>query len=167
VGQDEDSLAPVGRADVRCLADERLNPVASAFKVWLDKSEVSIPNESAHIFDEDPSRLALANDSEGVGPEVAGVVLSGLLAGDAPRLAGDAAHEEIHRSTPRPAVEGSEISPNRRRVKRSVFHPRNQLEDGRCFVFHETDGSSRRLRHSEADVESAGAGADAKHSEGT
>jgi hypothetical protein len=167
VGHDEEALPAVGRADVRCLDERRLNPVASAFKVGPDSSEVSIPNESAHVFDEDPGRLALSDDAEGVGPEVSGVFDSGSLAGDTPRLTRDAASDAIHRSTPRSAVEGSEISPKRRRVKASVFHPLSQDEGSRCFVFHPTDDASSWLRHSDAEVESAGSGAEAKHVEGT
>jgi hypothetical protein len=157
----------VRRADVRCLDEDRLNPVASAFKVGPDSSEVSIPNESAHVFDEDPGRLALSDDPERIGPEVPGIVCSASLASDAPRLTRDAASDAIHDSTPRLAVEGSEIRPNRCRVKASVFHPRSQLEASRGFVFHPTDGASRFARQMDAEIESSGSRAETKHVEGT
>ena len=125
-----------------------------------------VGEHSRHVLDEDPLRLALPNNAGCIGPKVAIVVRAEPLAGDGVRLTGDAAHEAIHRSTTQAAIEGSKISPNRRRIKPSLLQPRNQLEDCRRFVFHVVDCSSRRLRNSEAEIESAGSSADAEHSEG-
>ena len=125
-----------------------------------------VGEHSRHVLDEDPLRLALPNNAGCIGPKVALIIGPEPLAGDGVGLAGDAAHKAIHRSMPRSASEGSQIRPNRRRIKPSLFHPRNQLEDCRRFVFHVADRSSRWLRDSEADIESAASSADAEHSEG-
>ena len=125
-----------------------------------------VGEHSRHVLDEDPLRLALSNNAGCIGPKVALVVGPEPLASDGVGLAGDAAHEAIHRSTPRSASEGSQIRPNRRWIKPSLFHPRNQLDDCRCFVFHVTDSSSRWLRQPDAEIESCGSGADAEHPEG-
>lgn len=167
MGQDEEPFSAVRRADVRSLDEDRLNPVASAFKVGLDSSEVSMPNESAHVFDEDPGGVALSDDPEGVGPEMARVIFPRALSGDAPRLAGDAARYAIHDATPRSAVEGSYVRPHRRRIKASLFHPLRQDEDRRCFVFHATNRASLSNSESESEVQTTGSGAEGKHVEGT
>ena len=125
-----------------------------------------VGEHSRHVLEEDPLGFALPNNAGCIGPKVAVVVGPEALASDGVGLAGDAAHEAIHRSTPRMASEGSEIRPNRRRIKPSLFHPRDQLDDSRRFVFHVADCSSRWLRQSEAEIESAGSGADAEHLEG-
>ena len=73
-----------------------------------------VGEHSRHVLDEDPIRLALPNNAGCIGPKVAVIVGPEPLAGDGVGLAGNAAHDEIHRSTPRLASEGSEISPKRR-----------------------------------------------------
>ena len=49
-------------------------------------------------------------------------MLPELAAGEAMRLARDAANEAIHEATPRSAIEGSHIAPNRRWSEVSRFH---------------------------------------------
>jgi len=68
VGQDEESTSTVGRPDFRRREEARRTFVASFDKVGPDKSLVAIPNDSAHVFDEDDSRPDLSNDSDRVGP---------------------------------------------------------------------------------------------------
>jgi hypothetical protein len=65
------------------------------------------------VLDENKGRSAFANNAGDLGPEVAGVVFSTALAGDAEPLAGISRSDDIHRSTPRCAVEGSHIIPDR------------------------------------------------------
>lgn len=74
-----------------------------------------------HVLQERESRSHLANDSDGVGPEVAVVVGSALPAGDAERLAGETGRDDIHNSTPRLTVEGSHVVPDGERRQRPVF----------------------------------------------
>jgi hypothetical protein len=92
-----------------------------------------VGEHSRHVFQEDPFGFCIPDNAGCIGPEVALVCGSLPLAGDAVRLARDTAHDEIHRSTPRPAEEGSEISPKRCRIKPSVRHPLSQDEAGRRF----------------------------------
>lgn len=66
-----------------------------------------VRQRARHIFQKDNCGLTLSNDAEGVGEEVAGVVLAAALAGDGKSLAGRAAKDEIHAATPRSSVQGS------------------------------------------------------------
>jgi len=62
---------------------------------------------SRHVLEEAPSGLALLNDSSHRGPQVTRVLVTETLAGDAERLTGVTASDDIHDSTPRAAIEGS------------------------------------------------------------
>lgn len=94
------------------------------------------------------------------GPEVSRVVSAPLLPGDRERLARIAANDAVHASTPRSAVEGSEIRPQRRRIQLSRFHMRNQDVAGIGFDLHIADRSSSGKRQSNAEIESSSAGAE-------
>jgi hypothetical protein len=122
---------------------------------------------SGDVFEEDDPWLALGDDASDVGPEVPGVILASLLAGDGERLARVTRSKAIHNATPRAAVEGLEIRPNRRRVQASFFHARSQDVGGIGFDLHSTDEASSRHRHSNAEVESPGSGAERQDVEGT
>jgi len=84
-----------------------------------------------------------------------------LLTRAAKGLAREAANEAIHDAAPRAAVEGSQIRPNRRIIQPPFFHARRQDFAAVGFVFNAADDASSRDRHSDAEVESAAAGADA------
>jgi hypothetical protein len=89
------------------------------------------------------------------------------LAGDTEGLTRVAANDAIHDATPGSAVEGSEIAPKRRVIQRSLFHARNQLRGCVGFVFNVADCASICARQVDAEIESAGSGAEAKDVEGT
>jgi len=99
-------------------------------------------NKSRDVFEEAKRRFNLANDSRDVGPDPAVIVLSGLLAGDAPRLAGETGNDAIHAATPRPAVEGREIVPDRRIVQTARLHKRRQLRGSSGFPFDVNDNTA-------------------------
>lgn len=167
VGHDEEPLALVRGADFRRLVEAFRDPVASALEVRSDNVEVSKPKVVSHVLEEAPIWAALIDDSEDVRPEVPRVVGAAPLAGDAERLARVAANDAIHDSTPRAAVEGSEIRPNRRIIQGAFRHTRNQVDERAAFVFHVADCASRFARQTDAEIEPAGSGAEAKHIEGT
>lgn len=91
---------------------------------WLGVLE-----EPVDVLEEDDGGLDLFDDADEVGPERALVVVPSSLPGDGVGLAREARREEIHDSTPRVAVEGREIVPDRRAIQGRVFHPRH--ENGR------------------------------------
>jgi len=68
---------------------------------------------AADVLDEDEPGPSLNDDPAGWAPQVALVVQSEPLSGEAVRLARDAANEAIHKSAPRSAIEGSGIRPHR------------------------------------------------------
>ncbi len=102
------------------------------------------------VLQEDEARSHLTNDPSDIGPEPAVVVGSLALAGDGERLTWKSRRDEIHDSTPRRAIEGCEIVPDRRLIQGRVFHPRH--ESGRCegFPLNVTCGSIP-VSESEAD----------------
>jgi hypothetical protein len=74
-------------------------------------------------------------------------------------LAGEAGSDEIHAATPRAAVEGGEVVPDRSLIQGLVFHPGH--EDGRCvgIPFNVSHGAAGDSGESEGEFESAVAAA--------
>lgn len=108
--------------------------------------------EIGRVFDEDECWLALSDDTHEFGPEGPFVCMPKALSGKAVGLARDARSETIHEATPREAIEGREIVPDRRAIHGLIFHPRH--ESGCCVGFpldvtHHTEVSSSRNSHSE------------------
>jgi hypothetical protein len=119
------------------------------------------------VLQKDNWRGALADDAGDVGPEVAGIVGPASLAGHAEWLAGVAANEAIHDATPRAAVEGSEIAPQRARIQAALFHARAKEAGDVGFSLNATDDASARTRQSDGEIESAVAGAEGEDTPGT
>jgi hypothetical protein len=94
-------------------------------------------------------------------PQVALVLGSPALAGEAMRLARDAANEAIHNSTPRAAVEGSHIAPHRRWSHEARFHRLYQCCDAPCFPLHQHDAASAWNCQLDAEIKSSASGAEA------
>jgi hypothetical protein len=112
------------------------------------------------VLKENESWLYLADDAGDVGPEVAGVVRAESLPGHAERLAGVAANEAIHDATPRSAVEGGKIAPQRARIQAALFHARDKEAGDVGFSLNATDDASSWMRQSNGEIESAVAGAE-------
>lgn len=74
------------------------------------------------------------------------------------RLARDAANDAIHDSTPRSAVEGSDIAPHRRVSHESFLHRCDQMGDREGFPLHQQDASSCRACELNTEVEASAAG---------
>lgn len=110
VGEDEEPLALVGRADFRRSEETRRKPVAHADQSSgnFGKAEAEMMGD---VLEEDEGRLDLADDAGNMRPEVAWIVRAPALACDGERLARVAANEDIHRSTPRAAIEGGNVVP--------------------------------------------------------
>jgi hypothetical protein len=100
------------------------------------------------VLEKSESWLALSEDAFDVRPEVAWVICSSALSGERERLAGVAARDDIHDSTPRASVEGSHVVPDRSRVQGAVCHARNQDRSGMGFPLH-SNGAAVGVSESE------------------
>jgi hypothetical protein len=119
------------------------------------------------VFKEAPPGLDLFDDPRNVGPEMPWIRSSLATARHREGLAGIPAHNEIHDSTPRLAVEGLEIRPKRRIIQGFVFHARSQDFGGVGFVLNVSDCDSAWDRQLDAEVESPNTGAEGENPDGT
>jgi hypothetical protein len=95
------------------------------------------------------------------------IVLAKSLADDAERLAWVAANDAIHDSTPRAAVEGSEVRPDRCRIQGFLFHASSQDRGGERFPLNVADCASRSACcEVKSEVESAVPGTEGQHVDG-
>jgi hypothetical protein len=102
-----------------------------------------------------------------VGPQPAVVGGAAALSGDAGGLAGDAASDAMNAATPRAAVEGAEVAPNRSVIQQCLLHAPDQERGDMGFPFHITNAPGGRLGELEAEVEAAGPAAQGEDVEGT
>lgn len=130
------------------------------------------PNVPAHVLKGHDRGLTLVDGVGDVRPQVAGIVGSAPLAGDAEWLARVARSEAIHESTPASAVEGAQIRPQRRRIQDARFHALRQDAGGEAVPFNPTECA--RLSQTQfaggefdAEVEPSSAGAEAEDVPGT
>lgn len=112
--EDEQALALVRRADFRRREESALNLEAQSVKVSPNALGAARREHPADVLNEDEPGARLDDDAAGRAPEVSVVVSAEALAGEAVRLARDAANDSIHEATPWAAVEGSGIAPHRR-----------------------------------------------------
>jgi len=98
-------------------------------------------NVARDVLKECVSRLYLANNSPHVVPYPAFIFEAGLKSGARKRLAGIAAVNDIHEATPRSAVEGGEVVPDRSRCQGAFFHTTGQRRGAITFPLKETHGA--------------------------
>ena len=168
VGQDEEPFALVRGADFRRREEAFRDPVAKAFEVWANNVPVSKPKVASHVLEEAPTWLTLSDDSRDARPEVPRVCGPEPFASNGEGLAGITSNDAIHLAAPASAIEGVKVAPNRRVIQGTVRNTRSQDFTGSDFVFHEYDcasASAQSVMHS--DVETSGAGTEAKDSLGT
>ena len=159
MGEDEEPLALVGRADFRRREEACRKAVAHADQSSGDFGETEA-EMMGDVLEEHEGRLDLADDAGDMRTEVARVVRAPSLARDGERLARIARSDDVHRAAPRAAVEGGNVVPDRCAIQGRVFHPRH--EDGRGVgvpldVTHSTISWAREMQ---PEVEPAGAGAE-------
>lgn len=119
----------------------------------------------ADVFEEDEGGGGLLDDSEDVRPEMPEVVLPLSASGHGERLARVARKEVIHDSTPRSAIEGCKVTPDRRASQGAFSHARDQDPGRECFVFHEANCSSLSHGETESKIKASDASAERKPSE--
>jgi hypothetical protein len=150
--------ASIGGPDfVRGEKQRRRKVEAHVSKLAVDGAEVL--EERGHVFEEDVCGLDLLDDPDEVRPEGAFVRITEARARVRVRLAGETRSDDIHEATPRLAVEGCDIVPDRSRHQGRVFHPRH--EDGRSvgFPLDMTHSSETSDPPSQPDLEPTNPGA--------
>lgn len=90
------------------------------------------------VLQEHEARSHVTNDARDVGPHPPLIGGSGASASDAPRLAREARRDDVHASTPRCAVEGCEIVPDRRAIHGRILHPRHESGRSKGFPLNVT-----------------------------
>ena len=158
MGHNEEPPTLVGRADF-CRAEQaRFDCKAQRSKVPENRvgSQGHMPFD---VFEEAPLGIKVSDDSPDVRPEVAGIVLALAPAGEAEGLAGISGSEDMNLSTPRRAVEGGNVIPDRSLIQGLVFHPCHESGRREGFPLDVTNSSIVWFCDVEAEFEAADAGA--------
>jgi hypothetical protein len=166
VGHDEQSLASVAWADFLRAEYSRRNAVAQSFQCRDDDAKLSVC-VPRHVFAEDTTRPALCDDPDDMVEQPAAVVFAEPFSGNAVGLARVAANDAIHDSTPRSSIEGSNVRPDRSRMKESLLHARHQSGGSRCFPLQVTDCHRSGFCKHNPEVEPSDAGTDGEDVPGT
>ena len=114
------------------------------------------------VFKEAPARADLADDAGDVRPKVAGIVLPEAVTGKRKGLAGITGSDEMNAVAPRPAIEGSQIVPDRSRCQGRVCHPRHESGRSETVSLDITHSPVSGFGEVQAKVEPADPGAEAE-----
>jgi hypothetical protein len=164
VGEDEQPLALVGRADFRRREEACRKAVAHADQSAGDFGEAEA-EMMGDILEEDEGRLNLSDDAGDMRPEVARVVGTSALARDREWLARITRSDDIHRAAPWAAVEGGNIVPDNSLIQGRVFHPRHESGCGVGFPFDMAHSTISGDGDGEPEVETARAGTEGEAKE--
>lgn len=127
----------------------------------------SLSSDPWDVLQEHELGSHVANDPCDIGPEPAVVVGAETLAGRAVGLAGEPRRDEMNDATPRSAIEGAQVVPDRRRRQSLVLHPRHEGGRGESVPFDSAHKSGPSTGGEvDTELESAGAGAEGEHVEG-
>lgn len=135
--------------------------VAQAAKARRDlgKSQIDV---ALDVLGKDGGGANLGDDPLDLGPEVAGIAFPPPLSREAEWLAGIAGREDMNAATPRSAVEGSQIVPDRRWLQGLVFHPGHESGRSMGFPLDETHSAISGLGNADAEVKPCISGAERK-----
>ncbi len=158
-GEDEQPLAPVGRADFRRREEACRKAVAHADQSCGDFGEAEA-EMMVDILEKYEGRLDLADDPGDMRPEVPRIIRTPALARDGERLARIARSDDVHRAAPRAAVEGSNVVPDNCLIQGRVFHPRHESGCGVGFPFDMAHSTISGDGDGEPEIEPASAGAE-------
>jgi len=112
-----------------------------------------------NVFGEEQWGPCFGEDAGHVRPEVSGIGSSELFPGGTERLAGVSGSEDIHSATPRAAVEGGKVRPDRSLIQGLVFHPGHESGRGVCVPLDPTNSSVFGNRDMQPEFQSADSGA--------
>ena len=166
MGQDEDALPLVRRADF-CRAEQtRRRRVAHAPKLSQDgfKPKGDVPCD---IFEKSPFRLAFPDDAGHLGPEVAGVICTTALARGTEGLAGISGKDDVEGPAEGPGIEAAQIIPDWRGCKVSGELGGDEDGAGPIFPFNEGAGVIAGFGEHEAQIKATAACAEGQSVPGT
>ncbi len=118
----------------------------------VGKSQIDVAFD---VLDEDSAGSDFVDDALDLWPQVPGIGFTPPLACHTERLAGISGSEDMNLAAPRPAIEGSEIVPDRRAIHGRVFHPGHESGRSVGFPLDETDSLIGGLGDREAELETA------------
>lgn len=118
------------------------------------------------VFEEAPFGLHLPDDPPDVWPEVPGVFFPASLACKAERLTGITGSEDMNAVTPRAAVEGGNVRPDRSLIQGRVFHPRHESGRREGFPLDVTNSAISGLGDMEPEFKATDASAERDAGEG-
>lgn len=118
-------------------------------------------SDGCDVLQNKPTRTASVGNVEDVEEQTGSLAIkAGASTSNAEVLAREPRNEEIHASAPRCAIEGEQVRPDRRRIKRSRFHKADKLRGSSGFPLHVANGAvlvSKKLK--------CGAGSFSEHSD--
>jgi hypothetical protein len=161
VGQNEQPFADVRPADLCRRDDASCNAIAQALKVAGDVLDAE-GQMAGDILEKAPLRRDLADDPRDLGPEVARIVPAAPLSGKGEGLAGITGKDAMNAATPRAAVKGSQVVPDRSRSQGRVRHPGHEDRRREGAPLDETHSAVSGFGQVQAKVESADTGAKAE-----
>jgi hypothetical protein len=166
VGQDEDAQPLVRRIDLCRREQARRRRVAHAPKLSQHglEPEGDVPGD---VFEEDPFRLTLRDDTGDLGPEVAGVIGATPLASGTEGLAGIPGQHRVESAAEGPGVEAAQIVPDWRRSEIPCGLGRDENGAGPLFPFHEGAGVKPGFGQHDAQIQASAACAEGKPVPGT
>ncbi len=118
------------------------------------------------VLEEAPFGVEFSDDAADVRPEVAGIVFAAPAPSEAEGLAWISASEDMNLSTPRAAVEGGNVIPDRRLIQGLVFHPCHEGGRREGFPLDVTNRAVSGFCDMQAELQSADAGAKGNSVEG-
>ncbi|GKS87001.1 hypothetical protein AVMA1855_22635 [Acidovorax sp. SUPP1855] len=99
-------------------------------------------SDGADVLQKEEPRVAIVGEVQDVEEQAGTLAIKpSASACDADVLAREAGNKSIHASTPRCAVEGEQVRPDRRRIKGSRFHKAGKLRGCRSFPLHVANGA--------------------------
>lgn len=165
VGQNEESLPDLRQAHLSRRKQSARSLVPHSFEVSDDIGETD-PDVVGDVLGEEQEGTGFRDDPPDFGPEVPGVLASASLSHGREWLARVSRSDDIHDSTPRLAVEGSQVSPDRRPIQGFLAHAFFHDAERNRFPFHVADCSSSRYGELESELEFADSGAEGQGVEG-
>ena len=166
MGQDEDTLPLVRRADLSRREQARRRRVAQSPKLSQDgfEAEGNVPGD---VFEEDPFGAELKDDATDVGPEVPGIIGTASFASGAEGLAGIPGKDSIEGAAEGTGVKAAQIGPDRGRGEVSGCLRRDEHRPWPVLPLDEGAGVIVGLGEHEAQIKASAACAEGQSVPGT
>ena len=166
MGQDEDAQPLVRRADFCRREQTRRRRVAHAPKLSQDgfKAEGDVASD---VFEKDPFRAALDNDTRNLGPDVARIVGTTTLSGRTERLAGISGEDGVEGASEGLGIETAEIIPDWGWGEVACALGGDEDASGICLPFDEGAGVKSGFGEHDAQIQASAACAEGQSVAGT